>query len=107
MLMRICSMTIWTPWRRRCMPDTHAKLLENVAKMWPRSGHGASQQTCEPHLTCGYSAVEMVRAEGFEPSRSLEHRHLKPACLPFHHARSVVIVPPSRSMNLSAAPLSG
>jgi DNA-binding transcriptional regulator of glucitol operon len=28
-----------------------------------------------------------VRAEGFEPSRSLEHRHLKPACLPFHHAR--------------------
>jgi DNA-binding transcriptional regulator of glucitol operon len=29
-----------------------------------------------------------VRAEGFEPSRSLEHRHLKPACLPFHHARA-------------------
>jgi DNA-binding transcriptional regulator of glucitol operon len=28
-----------------------------------------------------------VRAEGFEPSRSSEHRHLKPACLPFHHAR--------------------
>ena len=28
-----------------------------------------------------------MRAEGFEPSRSLEHRHLKPACLPFHHAR--------------------
>ena len=28
-----------------------------------------------------------VRAEGFEPSRSFEHRHLKPACLPFHHAR--------------------
>jgi hypothetical protein len=34
-----------------------------------------------------------VRAEGFEPSRSLEHRHLKPACLPFHHARSLPIVP--------------
>jgi hypothetical protein len=30
-----------------------------------------------------------VRAEGFEPSRSLEHRHLKPACLPFHHARKL------------------
>jgi predicted nucleic acid-binding protein len=36
---------------------------------------------------------ELVRAEGFEPSRSLEHRHLKPACLPFHHARSLEIVP--------------
>ncbi len=28
-----------------------------------------------------------MRAEGLEPTRSLEHRHLKPACLPFHHAR--------------------
>ena len=31
-----------------------------------------------------------MRAEGFEPTRSLEHRHLKPACLPFHHARKPV-----------------
>jgi hypothetical protein len=30
-----------------------------------------------------------VRAEGFEPSRSFEHGHLKPACLPFHHARKL------------------
>jgi hypothetical protein len=45
-----------------------------------------------------------VRAEGFEPSRSLEHRHLKPACLPFHHARSVAIVPVSPPKNLSAVP---
>ena len=29
-----------------------------------------------------------MRAEGLEPSRSFEHRHLKPACLPFHHARA-------------------
>jgi DNA-binding transcriptional regulator of glucitol operon len=28
-----------------------------------------------------------VRAEGLEPSRSLEHRHLKPARMPFRHAR--------------------
>jgi hypothetical protein len=34
-------------------------------------------------------AEHPVRAEGFEPSRSLEHRHLKPACLPFHHARKL------------------
>ena len=31
-----------------------------------------------------------MRAEGLEPTRSLEHRHLKPACLPFHHARKPV-----------------
>jgi hypothetical protein len=29
-----------------------------------------------------------VRAEGLEPSRSLEHRHLKPARMPFRHARA-------------------
>jgi hypothetical protein len=45
-----------------------------------------------------------VRAEGFEPSRSLEHRHLKPACLPFHHARGLPIVPLEPSMNLSVVP---
>ncbi len=28
-----------------------------------------------------------MRAEGLEPSSSLEHRLLKPACIPFHHAR--------------------
>lgn len=39
----------------------------------------------------------MVRAVGFEPTRSFEHRHLKPACLPFHHARIVAIVPPKPS----------
>jgi hypothetical protein len=30
-----------------------------------------------------------VRAEGLEPSRSLEHRHLKPARIPFRHARAL------------------
>ena len=34
-----------------------------------------------------------MRAKGVEPSRSFEHRHLKPACLPFHHARRQAIVP--------------
>ena len=38
-----------------------------------------------------------VRAEGVEPSCSFEHRHLKPARIPFRHARSVPIVPPQRS----------
>src|ERR1700744_2449036 len=33
------------------------------------------------------TSAHLVRAEGFEPSRSLEPRHLKPACLPFHPAR--------------------
>ena len=31
---------------------------------------------------------ESVRAEGLEPSSSLEHRHLKPARFPFRHARA-------------------
>ena len=39
-------------------------------------------------FTCKNTAAASVRAEGFEPSRSFEHRHLKPACLPFHHARA-------------------
>ncbi len=42
-----------------------------------------------------------MRAEGLEPSRSLEHRHLKPARLPFRHARSVPIVPLNWPPNLS------
>jgi integrase-like protein len=33
-------------------------------------------------FTCADGRGEMVRAEGLEPSSSLEHRHLKPACLP-------------------------
>ena len=37
----------------------------------------------------GAPLLEMLmRAEGFEPPSSLEHRHLKPACIPFHHARA-------------------
>jgi hypothetical protein len=31
---------------------------------------------------CGFTTTRRVRAEGLEPSNSLEHRHLKPACLP-------------------------
>ena len=45
--------------------------------------------------TCGATAgptsvahdSASTRAEGLEPSSSLEHRRLKPARLPFHHAR--------------------
>ena len=49
-----------------------------------------------------------MRAEGLEPSSSLEHRHLKPACLPsLHRARGLVIVPLRWSTNLSAVLLSG
>ncbi|GAS95600.1 related to D-amino acid oxidase [Mycolicibacterium canariasense] len=44
-----------------------------------------------------YSKHSMVRAVGFEPTRSLEHRHLKPACLPFHHARKRVQTTARRS----------
>src|ERR1700761_3019220 len=33
------------------------------------------------------AATTSVRAEGLEPSRSFEHRHLKPARMPFRHAR--------------------
>ncbi len=36
-----------------------------------------------------------VRAEGFEPSSPLEHRLLRPACLPFHHARDCNEISPS------------
>jgi hypothetical protein len=32
--------------------------------------------------------MNIVRAEGLEPSRSFEHRHLKPARMPFRHARA-------------------
>jgi hypothetical protein len=45
-----------------------------------------------------------MRAEGVEPPRSFEQWHLKPSCLPFHHARGVPILPSSESTNLSAAP---
>ena len=38
-------------------------------------------------FTCGYTSAASVRAEGLEPSRSFEHRHLKPARMPFRHAR--------------------
>ena len=38
---------------------------------------------------------------GLEPPRSPEHRHLKPACCQFHHARSVPIVSLQSDMNLS------
>jgi hypothetical protein len=34
--------------------------------------------------------VPMMRAEGLEPPRAFAHRHLKPACLPFHHARDAL-----------------
>lgn len=39
------------------------------------------------------SKHSMVRAEGLEPTRSYEHGHLKPARLPFRHARRAPIVP--------------
>ena len=33
-----------------------------------------------------------MRAEGFEPPRAFAHRLLRPACLPFHHARATAPV---------------
>jgi hypothetical protein len=52
-----------------------------------QGGLNGSQQTSESRLPaqkrsehqCGRRCV---RAEGFEPPRSFEHRHLKPGCLP-------------------------
>ena len=44
-----------------------------------------------------------MRAGGFEPPRSSEQWHLKPSCLPFHHARNAPIVsnPPQRTCRTS------
>ena len=39
---------------------------------------------------------DTVRAEGFEPSSSFEHRLLRPTCLPFHHARGTTNLAVSR-----------
>ena len=63
----------------------------SLSKVWARAASErpvAVQRKRFYH--CGFtrnSEFWRVRAEGFEPSRSSEHRHLKPACLPFHHAR--------------------
>jgi hypothetical protein len=47
--------------------------------------------------------VEVVRAEGLEPSSSFEHGHLKPACLPsFTTPARPAIVPLRSPLNLSA-----
>src|SRR5246500_558229 len=43
-----------------------------------------SQDTC---ARCP-ETPQLVRAEGFGPSRSFEPRHLKPARMPFRHARA-------------------
>jgi hypothetical protein len=40
-----------------------------------------------------------VRAEGFEPPSSLEHRDLSPACRPFQHARRAVDCRPAYAVS--------
>ena len=59
----------------------------------PRRQPGISAQATEVNSLDVIAAstndcAAPVRAEGFEPSRSLKHRHLKPACLPFRRARN-------------------
>ena len=34
---------------------------------------------------------KMVRSDGLEPSQGCPHKHLKLACLPFHHDREIQI----------------
>ena len=48
-----------------------------------------------------------MQAEGLEPSRSFEHRHLKPARMPFRHARapSDRTVPSRRAESVGPTPL--
>ena len=59
--------------------------------MRPRYGRSVRTSSANPSPSeSGVAFVTVVRAEGLEPTRSLEHRHLKPACLPFHHARKPV-----------------
>ena len=60
----------------------------SVGKMWANPRGAPATQIPNVLFTCANTFTASVRAEGVEPSRSLEHRHLKPACLPFHHARS-------------------
>ena len=72
----------------------------------PPRANGAAIRRTTPRpirLTATKTVRAEVRAEGFEPSRSFEHRHLKPARMPFRHARSVPIVPPRSRADSSAA----
>lgn len=66
------------------MPGTHNQACSKRAHAAPKAAR--SRPSRSP--LAGLAQIKpIVRAEGFEPTRSLEHRHLKPACLPFHHAR--------------------
>jgi hypothetical protein len=62
----------------------------------PNNGLEAADRN--PH-GCGEAATGFrsanMRAEGLEPPSSCEHRLLRPACFPFHHARfeASVVVP--------------
>ena len=53
-----------------------------VGKMWANPGQPSSQCEANMPFNGSKSLNPGVRAEGLEPSSSLEHRHLKPACLP-------------------------
>ena len=62
-------------------------LAAAVRRLDPHAGQGAVAVVQGALVVAGRSSGERVRAEGVEPPRAFAHRHLKPACLPFHHAR--------------------
>jgi transposase-like protein len=68
------------------------RFRRNFDEMRSKCAHGASTTLrsilIKHRFTCANDHTASVRAEGVEPSRSFEQWHLKPSCLPFHHARS-------------------
>ena len=63
---------------RRRRGGTGFEVCPKCAQTAPsRSARGVNKPP-----TCANTGTASVRAEGLEPSRSSEHRHLKPACLP-------------------------
>jgi integrase len=53
----------------------------SVGKRWARD-LATTMRDPKSHFICENGRGCRVRAEGFEPSCSFEHRHLKPACIP-------------------------
>ena len=63
-----------------CMPNIHAKLFEDAAKMRPWTGYGASQHTPKPQFSCANRRDNLAVAEGFEPSDGGYPSHAFEAC---------------------------
>src|SRR5262245_39392248 len=65
--------------RTHGMPVTHTKVCARCAHGMRTTPRSKPRTGC---LAASKPGELLVRAEGFEPTRSFEHRHLKPARIP-------------------------